>query len=145
MSTTIDPIKTDEFRARVSAVLNALEAKFEICKDDVRSEYLGFFSDRVAGQASWKRMRQLDNPTAAELELYASALNVNTTWLITGDVRFLNSSLLGDTCLCWAVPEEYHFVHYCATEPGSAIEQNPDCPVHPGSRIKITIENEIAS
>lgn len=33
-------------------------------------------------------------------------------------------------CSCWPTPEEYHFVHYGATEPGSAWEHNPDCPVH---------------
>ena len=143
MTTTIDPIKTDDFHARVSAVLDALATKFDITKDDVRSEFLGFYSDRIAGQASWKRLRQMDNPTAAELELYANALNVNTTWLITGDVRFVNISLLGDTCLCWDVPADYHFVHYGATEPGSAIEQNPDCPVHTVVRPAHQVEIEV--
>lgn len=33
-------------------------------------------------------------------------------------------------CACWRTPESMHFVYYGATEPGSAWEWNPDCPVH---------------
>jgi hypothetical protein len=72
----------------------------------------------------------MDNPTAAELGLYAKVLQVNTTWLLTGDVRFINPDLMSSTCLCQTVPEKYHFVHYGATEPGSMHEYNPDCLVH---------------
>lgn len=33
-------------------------------------------------------------------------------------------------CECWPTEEKYHFVHFGATEPGSAIEFNPECPQH---------------
>lgn len=36
-------------------------------------------------------------------------------------------------CECFAVPEERWTRHYDATEPGSMVEPNPDCPVHGSS------------
>lgn len=33
-------------------------------------------------------------------------------------------------CECFTVPEERWTRHYDATEPGSMVEPNPDCPVH---------------
>lgn len=33
-------------------------------------------------------------------------------------------------CSCFPTPEEMHFVYYGATEPGSAMEWNPECEVH---------------
>ncbi len=33
-------------------------------------------------------------------------------------------------CVCFTVPEERWTRHYDATEPGSMVEPNPDCPVH---------------
>lgn len=38
-------------------------------------------------------------------------------------------------CTCFPVPEEYHFVYYGITEPGSMWEPNPDCREHfPGDQ-----------
>lgn len=34
-------------------------------------------------------------------------------------------------CECWPTPVHMHYVYYGITEPGSAWEWNPDCPVHP--------------
>jgi hypothetical protein len=34
------------------------------------------------------------------------------------------------TCTCHPVPEQYHTTHYGATEPGSTLEPDYDCPVH---------------
>jgi len=34
------------------------------------------------------------------------------------------------TCTCHPVPERYHTTHYGATEPGSTLEPDYDCPVH---------------
>jgi hypothetical protein len=33
-------------------------------------------------------------------------------------------------CECWPTPRHMHYVYYGITEPGSAWEWNPDCPVH---------------
>lgn len=33
-------------------------------------------------------------------------------------------------CACHPVPERYHTTHYGATEPGSTLEPDYDCPVH---------------
>lgn len=33
-------------------------------------------------------------------------------------------------CTCHPVPERYHTTHYGATEPGSTLEPDYDCPVH---------------
>lgn len=38
-------------------------------------------------------------------------------------------------CTCFPVPEEYHFVYYGITEPGSMWEPNPECQEHfPGDQ-----------
>jgi hypothetical protein len=34
------------------------------------------------------------------------------------------------TCTCHPVPEQYHTTHYGATEPGSTLEPDYECPVH---------------
>lgn len=36
----------------------------------------------------------------------------------------------GRGCTCHPVPERYHTTHYGATEPGSTLEPDYDCPVH---------------
>ena len=36
----------------------------------------------------------------------------------------------GNGCECWVTPRHTHYVYYGATEPGSACEFNPDCPMH---------------
>ena len=117
-----------DFGERVTTVLEAL-ARQGVSRDDVRAEFLSSNSNKIAGQDAWERLNQLDNPTAAELATYAKALRVNTTWLITGDVRFV-PDLMAETCLCWETPEHQQFNYYGITEPGSALEYNPDCPVH---------------
>lgn len=33
-------------------------------------------------------------------------------------------------CECFLVPEHLHTTHFGATEPGSMIEPNPECPEH---------------
>jgi len=33
-------------------------------------------------------------------------------------------------CECWPTPPETHYVYYGITEPVSAWEYNPECPVH---------------
>lgn len=33
-------------------------------------------------------------------------------------------------CTCHPTDPKYWFTHYGAVEPGSAMEPNPDCPVH---------------
>ncbi len=37
---------------------------------------------------------------------------------------------VGDGCKCWVNPNPY--THYGITEPGDALEWNPECPEHPG-------------
>jgi hypothetical protein len=130
MSTTFDFINSDALRTRVFAVQEALTDQQRITVEDVRDVFIESCGDPVAGQDSWTRLTEMTTPTAAELALYAEVLQVNTTWLITGDVRFINADLLAKSCLCFDVPEEYHFVFYGVTEPGSALEYNPDCLVH---------------
>ncbi|MEV8610228.1 hypothetical protein AB0383_20265 [Amycolatopsis sp. NPDC051373] len=36
-------------------------------------------------------------------------------------------------CTCFVTPESQWTTHYGAVEPGSQLEQNPDCPVHPAA------------
>jgi hypothetical protein len=129
MSMTLNITNADSFRNRVASVLDAL-SKQGVSADAVHAEFVSACADTTSAEAAWDRLRELDNPTAAELGLYAKVLRVNTTWLLTGDVRFINPSLMASTCLCPTVPEKYHFVHYGATEPGSMYEYNPDCLVH---------------
>lgn len=131
MFTTTETTLREAVRRRTKAVLEAL-ADQGISEADVHSEFIAAFRDRATADAAWVRLKHLENPTAAELYRYASVLRVNTTWLLTGDVRFINDELLAATCLCWLLPESMHFVHYGATEPGSTHEYNPDCLVHGG-------------
>ena len=129
MSLTLNITNADTFRSRVAAVLEAL-SKQGVSADAIHAEFVGACAGTASAEAAWNRLHELDNPTAAELGLYAKVLRVNTTWLLTGDVRFINPALMAGTCLCPMVPEKYHFVHYGATEPGSMYEYNPDCLVH---------------
>lgn len=129
MSTTIDLINAEAFNDRVTSVLEALAAR-GLTAHDVRAEFLSACDDIEAAESAWNRLYLMDDPTATELALYAKVLQVNTTWLLTGDVRFINPALMADTCLCTIVPEEYHFVHFGATEPGSTREFSPDCLLH---------------
>jgi hypothetical protein len=124
----INITNAEAFRHRVASVLEVLQGQ-GVTGDDVRAEFLAASENKIAGHDAWERLDRLENPTAAELRLFARVLRVNTTWLITGDVRFV-PELMAGTCLCWEVPEQYHFVHYGAVEPGSTHEFNPDCPVH---------------
>ena len=132
MFTTPDTTLREAVRRRTKAVLEAL-ADQGISEADVHTEFIASFRDRATADDAWLRLKHLENPTAAELCRYAAALQVNTTWLITGDVRFINDELLSGTCLCWLLPENELFVHYGATEPGSTHEYSPDCLVHGGA------------
>lgn len=116
------------FRHRVASVIEALKAE-GVSADDVRAEFLAAGENKIAGQDAWERLERLENPTMGELRLFARVLRVNTTWLITGDVRFV-PDLMATTCLCQEVPESMWTTHYGAVEPGSTHEFNPDCPVH---------------
>lgn len=129
MSAIINITNSEAFRRRVDSVLEALEMQ-EVTKAEVHAEFLEACGDQAEGQEAWERCRRLDNPSAAELGLYARVLRVNTTWLITGDVRFINQGLMAETCLCWLLPVSDHFVYYGATEPGSTHDYNPDCLLH---------------
>jgi hypothetical protein len=128
MFTFINITHAAAFRDRVASVLEVLGAQ-GVTAEDVRAEFLAAGENKLEGLDAWERLDRLENPTAAELRLFARVLRVNTTWLITGDVRFV-PELMAGTCLCWEVPVEYHFTHYGATEPGSTHEFNPDCPAH---------------
>ncbi|MCB5280349.1 hypothetical protein [Arthrobacter sp. ES1] len=128
MFTFINITNAEAFRDRVASVLVALKGQ-GLTQDDVRAEFLDSCSNKIFGQDAWERLGRLENPTAAELRLYARVLRVNTTWLITGDVRFV-PELMANTCLCWPVPERMWTTHYGAVDPGSTHEFNPDCPVH---------------
>lgn len=116
-------------RRRVAAVLEAL-AEQGINEADVHTAFVSEFRSRAEAEAAWVRLKTLENPTAAELTPYARALQVNTTWLMTGDVRFINTELMARTCLCWLLPARQHFVYLGAVEPGSTHEYNPGCLVH---------------
>lgn len=116
-------------RRRVAAVLEALAAQ-GINEAAVHTAFVAEFRSRAEADAAWVRLKSLDNPTAAELTPYARALQVNTTWLMTGDVRFINAELMSGTCLCWLLPARQHFVYLGAVEPGSTHEYNPGCLVH---------------
>jgi hypothetical protein len=124
----INITNAEAFRHRVASVLEVLQGQ-GVSADAVHAEFLAACENKMAAQDAWERLGRLENPTAAELRLYARALRVNTTWLITGDVRFV-PELMANTCLCWLVPEHMWTKHYGAVEPGSTHEFNPDCPVH---------------
>jgi hypothetical protein len=128
MFTFINITNAEAFRHRVASVLEVLQRQ-GVTADAVHAEFLAGDESKIAGQDAWERLGRLENPTAAELRLYARVLRVNTTWLITGDVRFV-PELMAGTCLCWLVPERMWTTHYGAVEPGSTHEFNPDCPVH---------------
>lgn len=136
MFMTINITNAEAFRERAASALEVL-ADQGVTADDVHAEFLAACNNKLAAQDAWERLHRLDNPTAAELALYAKVLRVNTTWLITGDVRFI-PELMAGTCLCWLVPEDLHFIYYGATEPGSTHEHNPDCPVHTPQHPELT-------
>lgn len=119
----------EAIRRRTAAVLEALGDR-GISEADVHTEFASAFARRADADAAWLRLKQLENPSAIELAVYAKALQVNTTWLISGDPGFINTELMAETCLCWLLPPSQHFVYYGATEPGSTHEWNPDCLVH---------------
>jgi hypothetical protein len=137
MFMTINITNAEAFRERAASALEALTGQ-GVTADDVHAEFLTACKNKLEAQDAWERLHRLDNPTAAELALYAKVLRVNTTWLITGDVRFI-PELMAGTCLCWLVPEDLHFIYFGATEPGSAQEHNPDCPVHPLQHPELTV------
>lgn len=129
MFTTIDLTNAEAFNDRVASVLEALAAQ-GVTYDDVHAEFLAAYDDAEAATSAWIRLYLLENPTAADLALYATVLQVNTTWLITGDVRFINPTLMAETCLCTIVPEEYRFMYFNTVEPGSTRAFSPDCLLH---------------
>lgn len=124
----IDITNVLAFRLRVASVIEALKAE-GVSADDIRAEFLAAGENKLAGQDAWERLDRLDNPTAAEIQRLARVLRVNTTWLVTGDRRFV-PELMATTCLCFEVPENMWTTHYGAVEPGSTHDFNPDCPVH---------------
>jgi len=124
----IDITNVLAFRLRVASVIEALKPE-GVSADDVRAEFLAAGENKLAGQDAWERLDRLENPTAAEIQRLARVLRVNTTWLVTGDRRFV-PELMARTCLCFEVPESMWTTHYGAVEPGSTHEFNPDCPVH---------------
>ena len=128
MSTFLSITNVLAFRHRVASVLEALKER-GITADAVRAEFLAAGENKIATQDAWGRLDRLENPTAAELRLFARVLQVNTTWLITGDVRFV-PELLATTCLCWPVPEHMWTTYGSAVDPATTHEHNPDCPVH---------------
>jgi len=133
MATTHDISNRSAFSDRVDAVLAEL-AQQGVSRTEIQQRFQASLSAPLVGTpdsvpAEWLNTYFLSNPTAGELTLFASSLDVNSTWLITGDVRFVPDSMK-ETCLCWETPREYHFVYYGITEPGSAMEFNPDCPKH---------------
>lgn len=129
MSTTIDLTNAEAFNDRVNSVLEALAVQ-GVTHDDVHAEFLVAYDNAEAATSAWIRLYLLENPTAADLALYAKVLQVNTTWLITGDVRFINPTLMAETCLCTIVPEEYRFMYFNEVEPGSTRAFSPDCLLH---------------
>lgn len=130
MLTTTTTHVREAVRRRMTSVLEALSGQ-GITRADVHAEFLKLHSgDRDAAQAAWTRLRRMENPRAGDLMLYARVTQVNTTWLLTGDVRFINAGLMSGTCLCWLLPEHQHFVHFGITEPGSTYEYDPGCLVH---------------
>lgn len=44
-------------------------------------------------------------------------------------------------CECWVTPEDTWTVHYGAVEPGSQMEPNPDCPVHPAAAVAVIAQD----
>lgn len=128
MSTFLSITNVLAFRHRVASAIEALKGR-GITADAVRAEFLAAGENKIAAQDAWERLDRLENPTAAELRLFARVLQVNTTWLITGDVRFV-PELLATTCLCWEVPAHLWTTHYGAVDPGSTHQFNPDCPAH---------------
>jgi hypothetical protein len=137
MFTFINITNAAAFRDRVASVLEVLGAQ-GVTAEDVRAEFLAAGENKLEGLDAWERLDRLENPTAAELRLLARVLRVNTTWLITGDVRFV-PELMAGTCLCWPVPPSMWTTHYGAVEPGSTHEYNPDCPEH-GEGRRLTSE-----
>jgi hypothetical protein len=127
MFTFIDITNALAFRHRVASAIEALKG-LGVSADDVRAEFLAAGENKMAGQDAWERLDRLENPTAAELRLFARVLRVNTTWLITGDVRFV-PELMATTCLCWEVPEHLWTTYGSAVDPATTHEYNPDCPV----------------
>lgn len=128
MFTFINILNAEAFRQRVTSVLGVLQGR-GVTADAVRAEFLAACENKMAGQDAWERLDRLENPTAAELRLFARVLQVNTTWLITGDVRFV-PELMAGTCLCWEVPESLWTTYGSAADPATTHEFNPDCPVH---------------
>lgn len=127
-TTTVTTLR-EAVRRRTKAALEAL-ADRGISEADVHSVFASRFRDRAAADAAWLRLKRLENPAAGELALYAAALQVNTTWLLTGDVRFINVGLMSGTCLCWLLPEAQHCVRFDCTDPIPARDYNPGCLVH---------------
>lgn len=128
MFTFINITNAAAFRDRVAAVIAELENQ-GVTAEDVRAEFIAASENKLAAQDAWERLGWLENPTAPELRLFARVLRVNTTWLITGDLRFV-PELMAGACLCWPLPESMWTTHYGAVEPGSTHEFNPGCPVH---------------
>ena len=132
MSTFLSITNVLAFRHRVASAIEALKRR-SITADAVRAEFLAAGENKIAAQDAWERLDRLENPTAAELRLFARVLQVNTTWLITGDMRFV-PELLATTCLCWEVPAHLWTTYGSAVDPATTHEYNPDCPVD-GERV----------
>lgn len=140
MYSLINLLNVAALRYRLSAVYDVLLAMPEpVTKNEIHEDFLsawvGLGGERDGAQCAWVRVLTLENPAAAELALFARVLGVNTTWLLTGDPRFINHDYFTDHCLCWETPRSQQFVYYGATEPGSAAEYNPECLVHANPEI----------
>jgi hypothetical protein len=61
---------------------------------------------------------------------YATDSAISYAWHDIATDLHIAADRAGTTCVCFEVPVEHHYVYYGATEPGSSMEQNPNCPIH---------------
>lgn len=136
MITTTTHIR-EAVRRRTAAVLEAF-ADRGVNEADLHTAFTARFRDRNQADAAWLRVRRLKNPTAGDLMLFAETLQINTSWLLTGNMKFANTALLCDTCLCWLLPVEKHALHGSIAAGAERIyEFNPDCLVHGPSVVEL--------
>lgn len=138
MFTFINILNAEAFRHRVASVLEVLQGR-GVTADAVHAAFLATCENKMAGEDAWERLGRMENPTMGELKLYARVLQVNTTWLLTGDVRFV-PELMAGTCLCWEVPERMWTTYGSAVDPATTHQFNPDCPAHGPELVSVRLQ-----
>jgi hypothetical protein len=129
----------DERQARIDAALVVLDGgvEFALMPGALHAIRAALVGDQPNAPAVADRATEVADALAADPEVFREDIEGTPGGGLSGAA--LRAAEEADdasepACECFVVPEEQWTRHYDATEPGSMVEQNPDCPVHPAGQ-----------